>query len=135
MESYGLIIGVFCALAASSVLAIIALALRSLRKFVLAIGATPPAAVFLFFTTRWLALDYTPGCEAEVPDFQRCPSPSASISGWIAFIVCLVAVAVAAYWAQRVIQAVVGLWFDSKPQSIASSLDQSAASVDGPKVP
>jgi hypothetical protein len=114
--------------------AVTALFFRRLRRFVLAIGVTPPAAVFLFFTTRWLALDYTPCCESEVLDYQRCPSTSASIAGWIAWVVSVVVVAVAAYWVQRVILAAVGLWFDAKPLNISSLPDNSAPGVDGPKV-
>jgi len=114
MEVYGLIFAFLYVLAISSALAVVALAFRRSRRIVLAVGITPPAAVFLFFSTRWLALDYTPGCEAKVPDFQRCPSISASVVGWILWAVGVVVIAFAAFWAQRVVQAAIGLWFDTK---------------------
>jgi hypothetical protein len=115
MEVYGLILYMLCALGISLALAIPALIFRRSRKFVFTLGATPSAAVFLFFATRWLALDYSPGCEAKVPDFQRCPSIFANIAGWFAWTIGVVAVAVCAYWGQKVIQAAGSLWFDTKP--------------------
>lgn len=115
METYGLIFAFLFALGISSVLAVITLAFRRCRRFVLSVGITPPVSVLLFFTTRWLALDYTPGCEAKVADFQRCPSISASVVGWIALAVGIVIVAVSGYGAQRVVQAAIGIWFDTEP--------------------
>ena len=102
MEVYGLIFAILYALGISSVLAVIALLIRQFRRFVLSVGITPVAAVFLFFTTRWLALDYTPGCEAKVPDFRHCPSTLANVVGWIAWVIGVIAVVVAAYWAQLI---------------------------------
>lgn len=134
MEDFGLIMYTLGSLGVSSVLALAALLFRRLRRFSLAIFSTPPAAAILFFLTRWTVIDNSPICGPD-PEWNRCPSTQANMLGWSAWVLGIIAIAVAAYWAQRAIQAAIALWFYTKPISISNFPISSTGRIDGPKVP
>jgi hypothetical protein len=134
MEDYGLILYTLCCLGISSVLSLIALIFRPLRRFSLAVFSTPPAVAVLLFFTRWSVIDNSRVCGPD-PEWDRCPSTYANIMGWVAWVIGIIVVAVAAYWAQKVIQAAIGLWFDSRPLSLFCRPNNSATRVDPPEMP
>jgi hypothetical protein len=117
LEDFGLILYTLASLGISSVLALITLIFRPLRRFSLAVFSTPPAAAVLLFITRWSVIDNSRVCGPN-PEWDRCPTTAADVMGWVAWTIGVIAVPVAAYWLQRVIQAAIGLWFDSKPKSM-----------------
>lgn len=134
MEDYGLILYTLGCFGISSVLALIALLFRPWRPFSLSVFSTPPEAAVLLFLTRRSVIDSSPVCGPD-PEWDRCPSTSANIVGWAAWAIGIIVVAVAAYWVQRVIQAAIGLWFDSRPLSLFSRPNNSATRVDPPEMP
>ena len=113
MEFFGLAIFTFISLTISLGLALLSLLRPSLRRFALAILATPPAAVTLLFLMGWAINDSGPVCGPD-PEWDRCPSFAIRIVGWFAWTVGVLAVAVGAYWGQKVIQAAAYLWSDTK---------------------
>jgi len=134
LEDYALILFTLGCFGISSVLALITLMFSRLRRFSLAIFSTPPAAAVLFFLTRWTVIDSSPVCGPDI-EWDRCPSTQADTLGWLAWGLGIITVGVGAYWLQRVIQAAIALWFDSKPLSISSPPIRSEAGVDSPKSP
>lgn len=134
MEDYGLTLYTLGCFGISSVLALIALIFRPLRRFSLAVFSAPPAAASLLFLTRWSVIDNSQVCGPD-PEWDRCPSTYANTMGLIAWVIGIIVVAVAAYLVQKVIQAAIGLWFDSKPLSLFSRPNNSATRVDPPEMP
>ena len=132
MEVFGLITAALYYLAISSVLALIALIFRPLRRFALAVLAAPPAAIILFYFTRWWTLDNTPGCEVDVPDFSRCPSPTANIIGWVAWILSISIVSFTAYWIQRVFLAGIYLFINKRPISLFKPSSKETGDIRSP---
>jgi hypothetical protein len=134
LEDFGLILFTLGSLGVSSVLALVALLFRRLRRFSLAIFSTPPAAAILFFLSRWTVIDNSHVCGPNI-EWDRCPSIQANMLGWLVWVLGIITVAVAANWAQRVIQAAITLLFDTKPSTTGNSPNHSTGGIDGPKVP
>jgi energy-coupling factor transporter transmembrane protein EcfT len=120
VEIYGLILGTGAASVVGAALAILVFFRRSLRRFALALFATPALSFPALILIRWTVLDNAPICGPD-PEWDHCPSNLANAEGWIAWIVCAIAIAFGSYWAQRVIVTAVGLWMDSKPRSVFAS--------------
>ena len=113
MEFFGMAIFTSTSLIISLGLALISLLRPRLRRFALAILATPSAAVALLFLAGWAINDSGPVCGPD-PEWDRCPSFAIQIIGWFAWTITVSAVAICAYWGQKVIQAAAYLWSDSK---------------------
>src|SRR5271170_4977495 len=114
MEMYSLIFLTAGAAVASILLAAIAVAIRPLRRFTLAALALPAISLPLALIIRWSVLDSGAVCGPN-PEWDRCPTATASLFGWVVWIAGTIAIGIGAYWAQRGIQAAIHLWFDSEP--------------------
>jgi hypothetical protein len=113
VEFFGLAIFTLAALIISLGLGFLSLLRPRLRRFALAICTTPPAAVAFLFFVGWAINDSGPVCGPD-PEWDRCPSFAIRIAGWLAWTLGIFAVAVGAYWGQKVIEAAITLWFDTK---------------------
>jgi hypothetical protein len=58
--------------------------------------------------------DMSPVCGPDL-EWDHCASPSARLTALVVLLVITCIATIAAYWGQKVIQAAVGLWFDSEP--------------------
>jgi len=114
MEFFGLAIFTLAALLVSLGLGFWALFRPRLRSFALAICATPPLAVAFLFFMGWAVNDSGPVCGPD-PEWDRCPTFAVRIAGWVAWTIAVSAVAIGAFWGQKVIQAAANLWADTKP--------------------
>jgi hypothetical protein len=116
MEIFAEALIAFGALVASSLAALISLAVPSLRRFALAILITPPAAISLYFICG-LIPNTGSVCGTDLI-WGNCASTRAELSGWaiwLAFSLCAMAVG---YWGQRLLQSALRHGFDSAPMSI-----------------
>lgn len=103
-------------LIASSLAALISLAIRPLRRFALAILITPPAAISLYFICGLI-----PNTQVVCgPDliWGSCTSTRAELSGWAIWLTCSLCAMLLGYWGQRVLHNALRHWFDSAPMSI-----------------
>ena len=106
----------FATLIASSLAALISLAIPPLRRFSLAILITPPAAVSLYYICG-LIPNTSMACGPDLM-FGNCSSTRAEITGWAIWLVCsLLAIAVG-YWGQAILHNNLRKWFNSAPMSI-----------------
>jgi len=103
------------ALIASSLAALISLAVPSLRRFTLAIFITPPAAVSLYYICGLI-----PNSEAACgPDlWGHCANTRAELTGWAIWLICSLCAMAVGYWGQRILHAGLRHWFNSGPMSI-----------------
>lgn len=103
-------------LIASSLAALISLAIPPLRRFTLAILITPPAAISLYFICGLI-----PNTQAVCgPDliWGNCTSTRAELSGWAIWVACSLCAMAIGYWGQRVLHHALRQWFNSAPMSI-----------------
>ena len=106
----------FATLIASSLAALVSLAVPSLRRFTLAILITPPAAVSLYYICGLI-----PNSQAACgPDFVwgNCPSTTAEIAGWAIWLICSLGAIAVGFWGQRILQSLLKHGFNSAPMSI-----------------
>jgi len=106
----------FATLIASSLAALISLAIRPLHRFTLAILITPPAAISLYFICGLL-----PNTQAVCgPDliWGNCATTRAELSGWAIWLACSFCAMLLGYWGQRVLHSALRHWFDSAPMSL-----------------
>lgn len=106
----------FSALIASSLAALLSLAIPSLRRFTLAIFITPPAAVSLYYICGLL-----PSTRMVCgPDnaWGNCASTTAELTGWAIWLACSLCAMAVGYWGQRLLQSALRYWFNSAPMSI-----------------
>ena len=106
----------FAALIASSLAALLALAIPPLRRFALAILITPPAAVSLYYICGLI-----PNTHAACgPDFiwGNCPSATAEFAGWAIWLASSLCAIGVGYWGQRFLHSALRSWFNSGPMSI-----------------
>ena len=104
------------ALIASSLAALISLAIPRLRPFALAILTTPPAAVSLYYICG-LIPNTSFACGPDMM-WGNCSSTRAEITGWAIWLVCSLCAIAAGFWGQRLLQRVLRTCFNSSPMSI-----------------
>lgn len=117
VEIYGLVIFTSVAAMVSLAVAYVAMFSRTMRRFALSILITPPTAVVTLILCRWAVLDSGPVCGPD-PEWNRCPSTMASVTGWVVWIVGSIAIAAGAFLLQRVLEAAMNLLFDSEPMTL-----------------
>lgn len=106
----------FAALIASSLAALISLAIPPLRRFTLAILITPPAAVSLYYICG-LIPNTSFACGPDLM-WGNCSSSRAEITGWAIWLVCSLCAIAVGYWGQRFLHKALRLGFNSGPMSI-----------------
>ncbi|HEY2472786.1 MAG TPA: hypothetical protein VGI45_33685 [Terracidiphilus sp.] len=106
----------FSALVASSLAAMLSLAIPSLRRFTLAILITPPAAVSLYYICG--LIPNTPMVCGPDAVWGNCSSTRAELTGWAIWLVCSLCAMAIGYWGQRVLHTALRHWFNSAPMSI-----------------
>jgi hypothetical protein len=106
----------FAALVASSLAALISLAIPPLRRFTLAILITPPAAVSLYFICGLIPNTQTV-CGPDL-FWGNCTSTRAELGGWAIWLAFSLFAMAVGYWGQRVLQSALRHGFDSAPMSI-----------------
>jgi len=106
----------FATLIASSLAALISLAISPLRRFSLAILITPPSAVSLYYICG-LIPNTSFACGPELM-WGNCSSTRAEITGWAIWLACSLCAMLLGYWGQRILHNALRHWFDSAPMSI-----------------
>jgi hypothetical protein len=103
-------------LIASSIAALISLAIPRLRHFSLAILITPPAAVSLYYICG-LIPNTSLACGPDMM-WGNCSSTRAEITGWAIWLVCSLGAIAVGFWGQRMLRHSLRTWFNSGPMSI-----------------
>ena len=106
----------FATLIASSLAALISLAIPRLRPFALAILITPPAAVSLYYICG-LIPNTTLACGPDMM-WGNCSSTGAEITGWAIWLVCSLCAIAVGFWGQRILQRALRICFNSSPMSL-----------------
>jgi predicted alpha/beta hydrolase len=106
----------FATLIASSLAALVSLAIPALRRFALAILITPPAAVSLYYICG-LIPNTSFACGPDMM-WGNCSSARAEITGWAIWFVCSLCAIAVGYWGQRVLHSTLRSWFNSAPMGI-----------------
>ena len=106
----------FASLIASSLAALISLAVPRLRPFALAILITPPAAVSLYYICG-LIPNTSMACGPDLM-WGNCSSTRAEITGWAIWLVCSLCAIAVGFWGQRFLQRALRMGFNSSPMSI-----------------
>ena len=106
----------FASLIASSIAALISLAIPRLRPFSLAILITPPAAVSLYYICG-LIPNTTMACGPDLM-WGNCSSTRAEITGWAIWLVCSLCAVAVGFWGQRLLQRALRVGFNSAPMGI-----------------
>lgn len=106
----------FATLIASSLAAMISLAIPPLRRFSLAILIAPPAAVSLYYICG-LIPNSSLACGPDLM-WGNCSSSRAEITGWAIWLVCSLSAIAVAYWGQRVLHSKLRILFNSAPMSL-----------------
>ena len=86
MDNLGMALVAFATLCASTLAALVSLAIPSLRRFMLAIFITPPAAVSLYFICGALIPNTSFACGPDLI-WRNCSSDRAEITGWAIWLV------------------------------------------------
>ncbi len=106
----------FATLIASSLAALISLAIPPLRRFSLAILITPPAAVSLYYICG-LIPNTSLACGPDLM-WGNCSSARAEITGWAIWLVCSLCAIAVGYWGQGILHAALRNLFNSAPMGI-----------------
>jgi hypothetical protein len=106
----------FATLIASSLAALVSLAIPRLRPFSLAILITPPAAVSLYYICG-LIPSTSLACGPDLM-FGNCSSARAEVTGWAIWLVCSLSAIAVGFWGQRLLQRTVRVCFNSSRMSI-----------------
>ncbi|MBS1803073.1 MAG: hypothetical protein JST28_06875 [Acidobacteria bacterium] len=106
----------FATLIASSLAALVSLAIPRLRPFSLAILITPPAAVSLYYICG-LIPNTSMACGPDMM-WGNCSSARAEITGWAIWLVCSLCAIAVGFWGQRFLQRTLRVCFNSSPMSI-----------------
>ena len=106
----------FATLIASSIAALISLAIPRLRHFSLAILITPPAAVSLYYICG-LIPNTTMACGPDLM-LGNCSSTRAEITGWAIWLVCSLCAIAVGFWGQRLLKRALRSCFNSNSMSI-----------------
>jgi hypothetical protein len=106
----------FATLIASSLAALISLAIPPLRRFSLAILITPPAAVSLYYICG-LIPNTSMACGPDLM-LGNCSSIRAEITGWVIWLICSLCAIAMGYWGQRILHGKLRNLFNSAPMSI-----------------
>jgi len=106
----------FAALIASSLAALISLAIPRLRHFSLAILITPPAAVSIYYICG-LIPNTSLACGPDMM-WGNCSSARAEITGWLIWLACSLCAIAVGYWSQRALKRMLRHGFNSSPMSI-----------------
>jgi hypothetical protein len=106
----------FASLIASSLAALVSLAIPRLRPFSLAILITPPAAVSLYYICG-LIPNSSLACGPDMM-WGNCSSTRAEITGWLIWLFCSLWAIAVGYWGQRILHNTLRSWFNSGPMSI-----------------
>lgn len=117
MDNLGMALVAFATLCASTLAALVSLAIPSLRRFTLAIFITPPAAVSLYFICGALIPNNQVVCGPDAM-WGNCANSRAEMFGWLIWLACSVCALGIGYWGQRVLHAALRQWFNSAPMSI-----------------
>lgn len=106
----------FATLIASSLAALVSLAIPPLRRFTLAILITPPAAVSLYYICG-LIPNTSFACGPDLM-WGNCSSTRAGITGWAIWLACSLSALAIGYWGQRVLHRALRQGFNSATMSI-----------------
>ena len=106
----------FATLIASSLAALLSLAIPRLRQFSLAILISPPAAVSLYYICG-LIPNTSFACGPDLM-WGNCSSARAEITGWAIWLVCSLGAIAVGYWGQRLLKRTLQTCFNSGPMSI-----------------
>jgi len=106
----------FATLIASSLAALVSLAIPPLRRFTLAILITPPAAVSLYYVCG-LIPNTSLACGPDLM-WGNCSSARAEITGWAIWLICSLCAIAVGFWGQRLLHSVLRHGFNSAPMSI-----------------
>ncbi|WP_109485096.1 hypothetical protein [Occallatibacter savannae] len=106
----------FASLIASSLAALISLAIPRLRPFSLAILITPPAAVSLYYICG-LIPNTSMACGPDLM-WGNCSSTRAEFTGWAIWLVCSLCAIAVGFWGQRLLQRALRTCFNSAPMGI-----------------
>jgi len=106
----------FATLIASSLAALISLAIPRLRPFSLAILVTPPAAVSLYYICG-LIPNSSLACGPDMM-WGNCSSSRAEMTGWAIWLVCSLCAIAVGFWGQRILRRTLRICFNSSPMSI-----------------
>jgi hypothetical protein len=106
----------FATLIASSLAALISLAIPPLRRFSLAILITPPAAVSLYYICG-LIPNTSFACGPDLM-WGACSSTRAQITGWAIWLACSLCAIAVGYWGQRRLHSILRSCFNSSAMSI-----------------
>jgi hypothetical protein len=109
----------FATLIASSLAALISLAIPRLRHFALAILITPPAAVSLYYICG-LIPNTTMACGPDMM-WGNCSSARAEITGWAIWLFSSLCAIAVGFWGQRLLKRTLRICFNSSPMSIYRS--------------
>lgn len=116
MEILGQALTALATLIASSLAALISVAIPPLRRFTLAILITPPAAVSLYYICG-LIPNTSFACGPDLM-WGNCSSTRAELTGWAIWLACSLCAMAVGYWGQRILQSLLRHWFDSAPMGI-----------------
>ena len=117
MDNLGMALVAFATLCASTLAALVSLAIPSLRRLTLAIFITPPAAVSLYFICGSLIPNNQMVCGPDAV-WGNCANTRAELLGWAIWLGCSVFAMAVGFWGQRVLHNALRLWFESSPMSI-----------------
>ena len=106
----------FATLIASSLAALISLAIPPFRRFSLAILITPPAAVSLYYICG-LIPNTSMACGPDLM-FGNCSSTRAEITGWAIWLACSLCAIAVGYWGQSLLHSKLRNLFNSAPMGI-----------------
>ena len=123
----------FATLIASSLAALVSLAIPRLRHFSLAILITPPAAVSLYYICG-LIPNTSMACGPDLM-WGNCSSARAEITGWAIWLVCSLCAIAVGFWGQRALHSTLRNWFNSSAMSIYRSRPRWSRVVSYPSDP
>jgi len=106
----------FASLIASSLAALVSLAIPPLRRFTLAILIAPPAAVSLYYICG-LIPNTSFACGPDLM-WGNCSSSRAEITGWAIWLFCTLGAIAVGFWGQRLLHSSLKHGFNSAPMSI-----------------
>ena len=100
MELIGLMIGAVIAAVGGALIAGIIMIFPKLRRFALAAGVLPGAALAMVFVTSSIVYDHSAVCGPDA-EWDRCPSLIAKVVLWSCSLIGTATIVAVSYWVQR----------------------------------